>query len=127
MQIRSECSPDRLARQKTEQEARRELTTCVCGLLCRTLSLKAVRRLLEKDLGLEKKQLDIEKDLIGELIDQVCKTHVAWARHRACTLHQQQRLNSGQHTTCTLVPEPWRTVIFCVWLVMASSSAAAAG
>ena len=39
---------------------------------CRTLSLKAVRRVLEKDLGLDTKALDTEKDLIGELVDQVC-------------------------------------------------------
>jgi hypothetical protein len=41
--------------------------------LCRrTLSLKTVRRLLEKDLGLEKKSLDAQRDIIGSLVDKVC-------------------------------------------------------
>lgn len=39
---------------------------------CRELSLKAVRRCLEKDLGLGKKELDVEKELVAALIDQVC-------------------------------------------------------
>lgn len=45
----------------------------VIGCCCRTLSLKAVRRLLEQDLGLNKKRLDAQKDLIGVLVDKVCK------------------------------------------------------
>lgn len=38
----------------------------------RSLSMKAVRRQLEKDLGLAKKQLDGQRDLINGLIDEVC-------------------------------------------------------
>lgn len=41
-----------------------------CGV-CRVLSMKAVRRLIEGDLGLEKKQLDEQKDVVTALVDQV--------------------------------------------------------
>jgi hypothetical protein len=42
-----------------------------CGE-CRVLSMKAVRRIVESDLGLAKKQLDEQKDVVTALVDQVC-------------------------------------------------------
>jgi hypothetical protein len=34
--------------------------------------MKAVRRIVENDLGLPKKQLDEQKDVVTALVDQVC-------------------------------------------------------
>lgn len=41
------------------------------SLECSTLSIKHVRRIIEQDLGLEKKSLDQQKDVVAELIDKV--------------------------------------------------------
>lgn len=49
-----------------------EAWACCTGAVCRsTLSMKAVRRLLEEDMGLTKKALDEDKDLVTRLVDQV--------------------------------------------------------
>lgn len=40
-------------------------------IMCRTLSLKQCRKLLEKDLGLSEKALDAHKALVGELVEKV--------------------------------------------------------
>eukprot|EP00882_Tetradesmus_deserticola_P024335 GHRQ01026593.1.p2 GENE.GHRQ01026593.1~~GHRQ01026593.1.p2 ORF type:complete len:257 (+),score=130.45 GHRQ01026593.1:219-989(+) len=42
-----------------------------CCRGCRVLSMKAVRRIVESDLGLPKKQLDEAKDVVTALVDQI--------------------------------------------------------
>lgn len=57
------------------------------GDVCRTLSIKHVRRMIEQDLGLEKKSLDQQKDVVANLIDKVrsllqgiglCRVFIWW-------------------------------------------------
>jgi hypothetical protein len=40
-------------------------------LVCRTMTLKGVRRLLEQDMGLGQKALDAYKSVVGKYVDQV--------------------------------------------------------
>jgi hypothetical protein len=47
--------------------------------------MKAVRRIVEGDLGLPKKQLDEQKDVVTALVDQVC-TAASVAGSYACAV-----------------------------------------